>query len=124
MTKAARTTELEEAVEHGREADVPGRPRRLRELTPTQIEAGPFAHAFGIVWPSAQLELVDFMTRRVEAWARWPSQLMRCRSGQEVWEQQGRFIEDMVRDYRATGGRLMSACGTAPAGSEVREPLH
>jgi hypothetical protein len=105
--------------------DVPGRPRATRGLTPTQPEAGEFERTYGIVWPAAQLELLDFMIRRVEACVRWPSQLTHCRSAQEVWEQQARFMEDMVRDHRSTGGRFMSAWAvSAPAASEGGKSLH
>jgi hypothetical protein len=125
MTKTARNPTLSEASQYAHEDDDTSRhPREDRRQSQVPAGVGTLARKFGVLWPSAQLELLDFMTRRAEAYVKWPSELAQCRSPREVWDKQARFMEEMVSDYRSTGERLMGTWMLPAGAGETREPLH
>jgi len=54
-------------------------------------------------------EVLDFLGRRVQACARWPSNISRCRSPQDLWDEQFRFVREMINDCEASSGRVAAA---------------
>ena len=57
-------------------------------------------------WNALQQGLLEFMGRRAQACAKWPSDLARCHTPQDVWQEQMRFFQDMVSDCEASSKRF------------------
>ena len=49
-------------------------------------------------WKSMQQELLEFMGRRAQACAKWTSDVSRCRTPQDLWHEQLRFVKEMVSE--------------------------
>jgi hypothetical protein len=64
-------------------------------------------------WNALQQEFFDFAARRAQACVKWPTDVARCRSPQDVWQEQMRFVKDMVSDCETAGQRLMVVFGSA-----------
>jgi len=56
----------------------------------------------------ANLELIGWMGRRARAAAEMPRQLVRCETPQDLLSEQGRFLQEMMRDFTGTTTRLLS----------------
>jgi len=56
----------------------------------------------------ANVELVGLLGRRSRAYLDWPAHLARCRSPQQFWDEQAKFLQDMLQDYQVTNDRVMN----------------
>jgi hypothetical protein len=89
----------------------------------TQRSMDRFEHALGMFWEEAgretygpimrnvaraNLELIGWMGRRARAAAEMPRQLVRCETPQDLLSEQGRFLQEMMRDFTGTTTRLLS----------------
>jgi hypothetical protein len=73
-------------------------------------------------WKKFQQELLEFMGRRAQASAKWPSDFSRCRSPQDVWHEQMRFMKEMVSDCEASGQRIFVALASSRSNGEAISP--
>jgi hypothetical protein len=83
---------------------------------------GAFIGAEGLTaWKAVHQELLDFVSKRTQACAKVSTELTRCRSPQELWQEQMRFVKDMVSDCQTSADRLfvalnqLHANGTGPS---------
>lgn len=65
----------------------------------------------------ANAEMVGLMGRRSRAYLDLPAHLARCRTPQQVLDEQAKFLQEMLHDYQVTNDRVMSAWREAAAPS-------
>lgn len=63
----------------------------------------------------ANVEMVGLMGRRSRAYLDFPAHLARCRTPQQVLDEQAKFVQEMLHDYQATNDRVMNAWMEAAA---------
>jgi hypothetical protein len=68
----------------------------------------------------ANLELIGWMGRRAQAAAEMPGNLVRCQTPQDILSEQGRFLQDIVRDCTGTTTRMLSMWSEAMPGGRER----
>lgn len=75
------------------------------------LEAAPigFAPMKGVA--RAQLEVLGLMNRRAQAYLEIPSQLSRCRTPQDLLNEQSRFWHTAFQQYAETSRRVVEAWG-------------
>jgi hypothetical protein len=85
----------------------------MHDMKPYELDPfgfGAFVGPEGLTaWKALHQELFDFISKRTQACAKLPSEFMRCRSPQEFWNEQMRFVNDMVSDGHASADRLFVA---------------
>jgi hypothetical protein len=69
-------------------------------------------------WNTAQQELRALMNRRAQAYANWPSEISKCRSPQDVFEHQTKFVQDLLADWQTSTTRVLAVF--SPTQSESR----
>jgi phasin protein len=69
-------------------------------------------------WNTAQQELLALMNRRAQAYANWPSEISKCRSPQDVFEHQTKFVQDLLADWQTSTTRVLAVF--SPTQSESR----
>lgn len=57
----------------------------------------------------AQIEMMGFMSRRAQAYLEIPSRISRCRSPQDLMNEQMRFWQTAFQQYSETSHRVMEA---------------
>src|SRR5438552_3654253 len=75
-------------------------------------------------WKSMQQELLEFMGRRAQACAKWTSDVSRCRTPQDLWHEQLRFVKEMVSDCESAGDRLMTTFVASSRLDPPSKPTH
>lgn len=82
-----------------------------------QDQFGPVAKTMA----RANLEVVDWMTRRARAYTELPLRLMRCPTPQDAISEQGRFVKEMMEDYQSMASNLLDYfTGMQPGERRVR----
>lgn len=56
----------------------------------------------------ANVEMVGLLGRRSRAYLELPTQLSRCRTPQQMLEEQAKFFQDMLHDYQVTNDRVVN----------------
>jgi hypothetical protein len=62
-------------------------------------------------WNAVSQEVLEFLGRRAQACAKWPSDVSRCRLPQDLWEEQVRFVTEMISDCELSSGRVAATLG-------------
>jgi hypothetical protein len=63
----------------------------------------------------ANVEMVGLLGRRSRAYLDLPTHLARCRSPQQIVEEQAKFFQDMLHDYQVTNDRMVNCWMEAAA---------
>ncbi len=56
----------------------------------------------------ANVEMAGLLGRRSRAYLELPKQLSRCRTPQQMLEEQAKFFQDMLHDYQVTNDRVVN----------------
>ena len=68
----------------------------------------------------ANVEMAGLLGRRSRAYFNLPTQLSRCRTPEQMLEEQAKFFQDMLHDYQVTNDRVVNCWIEATAPSEQR----
>lgn len=68
----------------------------------------------------ANVEMVGLLGRRSRAYLDLPMHLARCRSPQQVVEEQAKFFQDMLHDYQVANDRMINTWMEAAASTQRR----
>lgn len=63
----------------------------------------------------ANVEMVGLMGRRSRAYLDLPTHLARCRTPQQILDEQAKFVQEMLHDYQVTNDRVMNVWMEAAA---------
>jgi len=70
----------------------------------------------------ANVEMVGLLGRRSRAYLDLPAHLAQCRTPQQMWDEQAKFLQDMMQDYQVTNDRMMNCWMEAAAPLLSGEP--
>ena len=74
------------------------------------LDLNPFFGDQGFAaWKTIHQEAVDYLNRRAQACVKWPADLARCQSPQELVQEHFRFVSQMVSDWQASTERVAIA---------------
>lgn len=68
----------------------------------------------------ANVEMVGLVGRRSKAYFDLPAHLAQCRTPQQMWDEQTRFLQDMLLDYQVTNDRMVN-CWVEAASPDLDE---
>ena len=95
----------------------------MNDTKPIELDGLGFSPLLGqegfAAWKTLQQELLEFAGRRAQACAKWPSDFSRCRSPQDVWHEQMRFMKEIVSDCETSGERLFVALAPPRSNGDV-----
>ncbi|MCL4767773.1 MAG: hypothetical protein KJZ80_16215 [Hyphomicrobiaceae bacterium] len=63
----------------------------------------------------ANVEMVGLLGRRSRAYLDLPAHLAKCRTPQQMWDEQAKFFQEMMHDYQVTNDRMMNTWMEAAA---------
>ena len=76
----------------------------LRQLWSGNGEPSRYARALA----QANVEMIGLIGRRSRAYLDLPAHLARCRTPQQLMDEQAKFFQDMLHDYQVTNDRMMN----------------